>query len=220
MELEAVPFNVSAQAARHPKPAAPAFFATSVLPAGERDALSLLDGKRRLSSHDILGLSAVLQPHPLPDEVPPQPQPYPPKLRKRIDRIIAETRRGWRMWYQTLVDIADAALRKFARQTGSRYRLHTIYGENIIQTGEFLLDQYFHINFMAWPKGKQNKSQTPVHFFAEAHNPSPRNCSEEKITLCCMLVNAQRSPSHVGMFFFFYLKLLFTISLLKLSATC
>src|SRR6185436_13718978 len=41
MELEAVPFNVAAQAARHPKPAAPAFFATSVLPAGERDALSL-----------------------------------------------------------------------------------------------------------------------------------------------------------------------------------
>jgi len=111
------------------------------------------------------------------------------------------------------------ALRKFARQTGSRYRLHTIYGENIIQTGEFLLDQYFHINFMAWPKGKQNKSQTPVHFFAEAHNPSQRNRYEEKITLCCMLVNAQRSPSHVGMFFF-YLKLLFTISLLKLSATC
>jgi len=65
MELEAVPFNVAAQAARHPKPAAPAFFATSVLPAGERDARSLLDGKRRLSSHDILGLSAVLQPHPL-----------------------------------------------------------------------------------------------------------------------------------------------------------
>jgi len=166
MELGAAPFKVAARAARHPKPAALALFATSVLPGAERDALSLLAGKRRLSSHDILLLSAVLQPLPLPDEVPPQPQPYPPKLSKRIDRIIAERRRSWRIWYQTLLDIADVALRKFARQTGSRYRLHTIYGEKIIQIGEFLLDQYFHINFMAWPKGKQNKSQTPVHFFA------------------------------------------------------
>jgi hypothetical protein len=106
--------------------------------------------------------------------------------------------RGWRVLYQTLLDIADAALRQFARQTGARYRLHAIYGESIVQIGDCAVGQCFHINFMAWPKGKQNKSLTPVHFFAEAHNPHARNCSEEKITLCCMLVNAQRSPSHVG----------------------
>ncbi|CAN6290495.1 unnamed protein product [Urochloa humidicola] len=137
----------------------------------------------------------MLQPFPLPDEV--QPQPCSPKLSVRINRIIAKRRSFFRILYQTVLDIADAALRKFARQTGARYRLHTIYGLNIVQAGEFLLDQYFHINFMAWPKGKQNQSQTPLHFFAEAHKPPARNCSEEHITLCCMLVHAQPSTGHV-----------------------
>ncbi|CAN6296320.1 unnamed protein product [Urochloa humidicola] len=193
MELEAVPFKVAAQAAGHPKPAAFAHFATSVLPAVERDARSLFAGKCRLFSDDILRLSAVLQPPlPLPDEV--KPQPCSPKLSVRINRIITERRRFLRMWYQTLLDIADAALRKFARQTGARYRLHTIYGQSIVQVGDCLLDRYFHINFMAWPKGKQNKSQTPVQFFAEAHRPPPRNCSEEDITFCCMLERTQLPP--------------------------
>ncbi|CAL4929354.1 unnamed protein product [Urochloa decumbens] len=195
MELEAEPFQVAAQVARHPKPAALALFATSVLPVVERDALSVLAGKRRLFSDDILRLSAVLQPLPLPDEV--QPQPYPPKLSIRINRVIAKRRSNFRILYQTLLDIVDAALRKIARQTGARYCLHTIYGLHIVQAGEFLLEQYFHINFMAWPKGKQNQSQTPVHFFAEAHNPTTRNCSEEEITLCCMLAHAQSSTGHV-----------------------
>lgn len=216
MELEAAPFQMAAQAARHPKPAALAHFATSVLPAVERDALSVLAGKRRLSSQDIVRLSAMMQPLPLPDEVQPQP-PYPRKLRVRIDRVIAERRRNWTIWYQTMLDVADAALRKFARQTGARYRFHIIYGQNIVQTGEFRLGQCFHINFMAWPKGKQNQSQTPVHFFAEARNPPTRNCSEEDITLCCMLVHAQRS-SHVGMLLISHC-FICTIIILKLSAS-
>ncbi|KAF8776281.1 hypothetical protein HU200_003687 [Digitaria exilis] len=177
---------IDVDAARHPKPAALAHFATSVLPAVERDALSVLAGKRRLSSQDIVRLSAMLQPLPLPDDEVQRPQPYPRKLRVRIDRIIAE-RRSWTSWYQTMLDVADAALRKFARQTGARYRLHTIYGQNIVRTGEFRLGRCIHINFMAWPKGKPNRSQSPVHFFAEALNPPTRNCSEENITLCCML---------------------------------
>jgi hypothetical protein len=73
MELKTEPFKVAAQAARHPKPAALAVFATSVLPAVERDVLALLAGKRRLFSHDMLRLSAMLRPLPLPDEVQLQP---------------------------------------------------------------------------------------------------------------------------------------------------
>ncbi|CAN6296322.1 unnamed protein product [Urochloa humidicola] len=86
MELETDPFQAAAQAARHPRPAALALFATSVLPAVERDALSVLTGKHSLFSDDILRLSAMLQPFPLPDEV--QPHPCPPKLSVRINRII------------------------------------------------------------------------------------------------------------------------------------
>jgi hypothetical protein len=55
---------------------------------------------------------------------------------------------------------------------------------------------------MAWPKGKQTQSQIPVCFFAEAHNPATRNCSEEDITSCCMLGCAQPLSGHVGMLFF------------------
>jgi hypothetical protein len=198
--LEAVPFQVAAQAARHPKPSALTSFVTSVLPPVERDVLSLLAaGRRRLSSHDILRLSAMLQPLPLPDALPQQPCSR--ELTIRIGRIIAERRRCCRIAYQMFIDIADAALRKFARQTGARYRLHIIYGQSIVEAGDCCgMDQYFHINFMAWPKGKQTQSQIPVCFFAEAHNPATRNCSEEAITSCCMLGCAQPS-NHVGMFF-------------------
>nr|CAB3501853.1 unnamed protein product [Digitaria exilis] len=168
-------FQMAAQAARHPKPAALAHFATSVLPAVERDALSVLAGKRRLSSQDIVRLSAMLQPLPLPDDEVQRPQPYPRKLRVRIDRIIAE-RRSWTSWYQTMLDVADAALRKFARQTGARYRLHTIYGQNIVRTGEFRLGRCIHINFMAWPKGKPNRSQSPADA-ATVHTSHRRHAS-------------------------------------------
>jgi hypothetical protein len=201
-ELKAVSFQVAAQAARHPKPSALTRFVTSVLPPLERDVLSLLAGRRRLSSHDILRLSAMLQPLPLPDAL--AQQPCPRELSIRIGRIIAERRRCCRIAYQMFIDIADAALHKFARQTGARYRLHIIYGQSIVEAGDCCgLDQYFHVNFMAWPKGKQTHSQIPVCFFAEAHNPATRNCSEEDITSCCMLGCAQPSPSHVGMFFLF-----------------
>ncbi|KAG0527504.1 hypothetical protein BDA96_06G238700 [Sorghum bicolor] len=194
--LEAVPFQVAAQAARHPTPSALTSFVTSVLPPVERDVLSLLAaGRRRLSSHDILRLSAMLQPLPLPDALPQQPCSR--ELTIRIGRIIAERRRCCRIAYQMFIDIADAALRKFARQTGARYRLHIIYGQSIVEAGDCCgMDQYFHINFMAWPKGKQTQSQIPVCFFAEAHNPATRNCSEEAITSCCMLGCAQPS-NHV-----------------------
>ncbi|WVZ88237.1 hypothetical protein U9M48_034780 [Paspalum notatum var. saurae] len=189
--LETVPMQVAAQAARHPQASALGLFATSVLPA---DTLSLLAGKRRLSSHDVMRLSAMLQPLLPPDVSLPPPQPYPRELSVRISRIIAERRAWLRIWYQTLVDIADAALRKFARRTGARYCLHTIYGQCSLRVGEFCLQQCIHINFMAWPKGN-GTHQTPARFFVEAYCPPARNCSEEHITFCCMLEHAQPSPS-------------------------
>ncbi|GJN09403.1 hypothetical protein PR202_ga27406 [Eleusine coracana subsp. coracana] len=57
------------------------------------------------------------------------------------------------------------------------------------------MDRYFHINFMACPNGDDDATRPPVRFFAEAHSPPAKNCSQDDITLCCMLVE---SPSHVG----------------------
>ncbi|KAL6648983.1 hypothetical protein ACP70R_013207 [Stipagrostis hirtigluma subsp. patula] len=179
-------FQAAAKEARHPEPAAIALFATSVLPS---HAVSLLAGKRSLSSPDILRLSDMLLPDELPSPVPsPSHKPNP-----TVIRVINEKRGVMKIMYQTLLDIADVALHKFARQTGAHYHLHTIYEHSILLVGPTYLNRYFHINFMAWPKKNSSssatKSQAPVRFFAEAHNPPLENCAEEEITLCYMLVH-------------------------------
>ncbi|KAL6847714.1 hypothetical protein ACP4OV_022502 [Aristida adscensionis] len=189
-ELQAFVLQAAAKAARHPQPAALAVFATSPL---QREALSLLAAKRSLSSPDIARLSAMLLPSPLLDQPPPPPPPSPPSDSKRNAlalRIINLRRMLFRTWYQAFLDVADAALRKFARQTGARYSLHTIYHQSIVEVDDFLLDRYFQIKFMAWPnESSARKSHTPVRFFAEAHRPPNTNCPEEAITLCYMLVH-------------------------------
>ncbi|XP_010232626.1 uncharacterized protein LOC100844167 isoform X2 [Brachypodium distachyon] len=89
-------FQVAAKTARHPKPAAFALFASSVIPSVERDAVSLLNNKRRLSSADILCLSTMLLPSPLPDEL-----PHPPlqdRCRKAFE-IITRKRKLFIIWY-------------------------------------------------------------------------------------------------------------------------
>ncbi|TVU48422.1 hypothetical protein EJB05_08058 [Eragrostis curvula] len=196
-ELEAVPFQVAAQAAGHPKPAALALFVTSLLPNVERYALSLLAAKHTLCLPDILCLSAMLLPFLQPEEQPPQPSPQ--EQNPEVFRIFGEKRKYLKIWYQNLLDIADAALRKFVDQTGEQYHLHTIYGQSIVNNDDYLLDRYIHINLMAWRKVGSSSSacqtEAPVHFFAEAHNPPTKDCPEECITLCCML--AQLSPRHV-----------------------
>ncbi|KAL6645327.1 hypothetical protein ACP70R_016935 [Stipagrostis hirtigluma subsp. patula] len=184
--LQADLFQAAAKEARHPEPAAIALFATSVLPS---HAVSLLAGKRSLSSPDILRLSDMLLPDELPSPVPsPSHKPNP-----TVIRVINEKRGVMKIMYQTLLDIADVALHKFARQTGAHYHLHTIYEHSILLVGPTYLNRYFHINFMAWPKKNSSssatKSQAPVRFFAEAHNPPLENCAEEEITLCYMLVH-------------------------------
>ncbi|GJN09131.1 hypothetical protein PR202_ga27110 [Eleusine coracana subsp. coracana] len=199
VEFEADPFQEVAQAAGHPKPAALALFVTSVLPTVERDALSLLAAKRTLCLQDIESLSAMLLPSPLPELEDPLPQPSPREQHPEVIRIIGERRKNLKIWYQSLLDIADAALRKFARQTGEHYHLHTIYGESIVKNEDYEVDQYVHINFMAWRNVDSSsldcQSEAPVRFFAEADNPPTRDCPEECITLCCIL--PQPSPCRV-----------------------
>jgi hypothetical protein len=193
-EAEAV-FLAAAKAARHPNPAALALFASSVIPSVARDAVLLLNSKRRLSSADILRLSAMVLPSPLPDEL-----PHPP-LQERFPaafKLIARRRKLLVRTYTKWVQLADAALSKYARQTAEHYQLHIIYAVGALQD-EFGLDESYHVSFMAWPEDPPCCASTdapPAFFFAEALYPSGSEFSEEDITLCCMV---QPSPTGVGM---------------------
>uniref|UniRef100_A0ACD5VUF4 Uncharacterized protein n=1 Tax=Avena sativa TaxID=4498 RepID=A0ACD5VUF4_AVESA len=184
-------FQAAARAARHPKPAALALFASSVLPSVERDAVSLLNNKRRLSSADILRLSTMLLPSPLPDEL-----PHPPLRERCMEafQIIARRRNNLIRWYRRWVEMADAALCKYAQQTAAHYQLHIIYGLGTLQDDACSRHQSYHINFMAWPKDPSSARDAPVFFFAEARGPSGSVFCEEDITLCCIV---QPSPSEV-----------------------
>lgn len=171
------------RAAQHPKPAALAHFLATVLPAVVTDAASVLAGKPSLSSSDIARVSAMLAPSPLPDE-PPQPP-----LRERspkIIRIINDRRNNLRGWYKILLQLANAALRKYAQQTGEEYELHTIYGETFLKDRNERAE-YIHINFMASPSSCQCLQASPVCFFAEVLRPPRFKYHEAETTLCCIV---------------------------------
>ncbi|KAM3352921.1 hypothetical protein ACQJBY_024233 [Aegilops geniculata] len=124
----------------------------------------------------------MLLPSPLPDEL-----PHPP-LEERFTaafKLITRRRNLLIRWYKRWVELADAALRKYAQQTAAHYQLHVIYGIGSVHDGSF------HISFMAWPKDPSCAREAPVFFFAEAL-PSGSDFCEEDITLCCTV---QPSPS-------------------------
>uniref|UniRef100_A0A8R7JYW3 DUF3615 domain-containing protein n=1 Tax=Triticum urartu TaxID=4572 RepID=A0A8R7JYW3_TRIUA len=89
-------------------------------------AVSLLNNKRWLSSADILRLSTMLLPSPLLDDL-----PHPPLEEERFIaafKLITRKRNLLIRWYKRWVELADAALHKYAQQTGAHYQLHIIYG--------------------------------------------------------------------------------------------
>uniref|UniRef100_A0ACD5XFP8 Uncharacterized protein n=1 Tax=Avena sativa TaxID=4498 RepID=A0ACD5XFP8_AVESA len=141
---------------------------------------------------NILRLSAMLLPSPVTDEL-----PHPP-LQERYTaafKLIARRRTLLIRWYTEWVQLAEAALRKYAQQTGAHYQLHIIYGVGALQD-EFDRDESYHISFMAWPKDPNCSASTEasVFFFDEALYPSGSEFSEEDITLCCIV---QPSPTEV-----------------------
>uniref|UniRef100_A0ACD5XB92 Uncharacterized protein n=1 Tax=Avena sativa TaxID=4498 RepID=A0ACD5XB92_AVESA len=132
------------------------------MPSVIRDAESLLSDKHRLSSLDILHLSTMVLPSPLPDQL-----PHPP-LQERYTaafKLIARRRMLLIRLYREWVQLADTALSKYAKQTGEHYLLHIIYGDPSCATSR----------------------GAPVFFFAEALYPSGSEFSQEDITLCCIV---------------------------------
>ena len=134
----------------------------------------------------------MVLPSPLPDEL-----PHPPLQERCVEvfQIIGRKRKSIQRWYKRWVEIAEAALSKYAKQTGAHYQLHIIYGLGTLK-GECYSDESFHINFMAWPEDPSSAREAPVFFFAEALPPPGPCFCEEDITLCCTV---QPSPSEVGM---------------------
>jgi hypothetical protein len=134
----------------------------------------------------------MLLPSPTPDEL-----PHPPLQErcKEAFQIIARRRNVLIRWYRRWVEMADAALSKYAKQTAADYQLHIIHGLGTMKD-EFNVDKSFHINFMAWPMDPSSAREAPVFFFAEALRPSGSHFCEEDITLCCTV---QPSSSEVGM---------------------
>lgn len=183
-EVVKAAFQMAVEAAKHPNPAAFALFASSGLP----DVSRLLASKRCLSSLDIHRLSTVLPHYPLANELssclpPPDPSPT-------ISQYISTRKRGAIKWCNSLLQIADAALCKFASKTGLHYELHTIYGDSLLDDEDF--NDYFHINFMGQPKEDHSSSSgaEPVRalfFFAEAPRPGRHDFREEDISICCLV---------------------------------
>ncbi|XP_037487580.1 uncharacterized protein LOC119366025 [Triticum dicoccoides] len=132
----------------------------------------------------------MLLPSPLLDDL-----PHPPLEEERFIaafKLITRKRNLLIRWYRRWVELADAALHKYAQQTGAHYQLHIIYGIGSVHD-EFNMDHSFHISFMAWPKDPSRAREAPVFFFAEALLSGSDFC-EEDITLCCIV---QPSPSEV-----------------------
>ncbi|EES02096.2 uncharacterized protein LOC8074104 [Sorghum bicolor] len=183
-EVVKAAFQMAAEAAKHPNPAAFALFASSGLP----DVSRLLASKRGLSSLDIRRLSSVLPHYPLANELssclpPPDPSP-------RISQYISTRKKGAIKWCNSLLQIVDAALCKFASKTGLHYELHTIYGDSLLTDEDFY--DYYHINFMGLPKDDRSSSSgaEPVRalfFFAEAPRPGRHDFREEDISICCLV---------------------------------
>jgi hypothetical protein len=177
----------------------------------ERDAVSVVTGNSVLSSANIARLSAMLAPSPLPDD---PPQPPLRERRPKIIRIINDRRNNIRRCYKGLLEMADAALRKYAHQTGEQYELHTIYGETFRKDYEEF-HVYVHMNFMASSSSyKALQAPQPVCFFAEALRPPRPGYHEDDITLCSIV---QPSPTDIGTYVLMESELPFSyVSLLKL----
>uniref|UniRef100_A0A0D9Y7H6 DUF3615 domain-containing protein n=1 Tax=Oryza glumipatula TaxID=40148 RepID=A0A0D9Y7H6_9ORYZ len=157
----------------------------------ERDAVSVVAGNSVLSSANIARLSAMLAPSPLPDD---PPQPPLRERRPKIIRIINDRRNNIRRCYKGLLEMADAALRKYAHQTGEQYELHTIYGETFRKDYEEF-HVYVRMNFMASSSSyKALQAPQPVCFFAEALRPPRPGYHEDDITLCSIV---QPSPTDI-----------------------
>lgn len=178
-------YLAAAEAAHHPVPCAMAHFASTVLPTVEHDADMLLRVNRALSARYLDCLSTMLVPSPIPEDL----CPPPPLITTWVAAIIKSRIENCKDAKEFSRRLTEAALCKYAQQTGQHYELHFICGLHMFIRSE----AYWHINFLARPKDAAR--ELPICFFAEATVPMGEDDEflEEDIVLCCPV-----NPSTVG----------------------
>ncbi|KAF7054282.1 hypothetical protein CFC21_061985 [Triticum aestivum] len=178
-------FLKAAEAAHHPMPHALALFVSSVLPKVERDARMLLCVNRALTAPELDRLSDMLVPSPLPEDL----YPPPPLVTSWVAAVIKSRIEGCKYSQETSRQLVEAALSKYAQQTGQHYELHLVCGINLFIQSE----AFWHINFLARPKDAAG--ELPIYFFAEATVAMGEDdeFQEEDIVLCCPI-----KPAGIG----------------------
>jgi hypothetical protein len=179
-------YLAAAEAAHHPVPRAMALFASSILPTVEHDAGKLLRVNQVLSPPDLDRLSAVLVPSPIPEDL----CPPPPLMTTWVAAIIKARIINCKDSQEFSRQLTEAALCKYAQQTGQHYELHIFCGLHVFFRSEF----FWHINFLARPKDAAG--ELPIYFFAEATAMGEDGkFLVDDIVLCCPI-----KPSRIGMY--------------------
>ncbi|XP_066313308.1 uncharacterized protein [Miscanthus floridulus] len=160
-----VAFQLAAEAARHPNPAAFAHFA-SALPTinAKNSLLQHLLINYMLSPGNIDHLTNVLVPE-LPDE-PPLP---PPTIRPRVLDCISSQKQQFKDTGRRVLDVVNMASQHYTLQTGEQLVLHSVSGASLVnEEEEGLSNCYYQINFLANRKYPDSALGFPVVLFTEA----------------------------------------------------
>ncbi|KAF7028725.1 hypothetical protein CFC21_040593 [Triticum aestivum] len=126
-------------------------------------------------------------------------------LNKNQKMLIPAIRKKFKADQEFYVRKVNAALNKFSQQTGVDYELHIICGVNpkVCEGSTTYLYkkrfkyEYFHINFLATPKGSDPATTPRELFFAECSNGD--NDEEERPSLCLPVLGS--SIDHTRCFF-------------------
>jgi hypothetical protein len=111
---ESVAYDIASRAARHPNPAALVKFAMTVMPQVGRTFWPKPGVKRVLSSSDVLAISDTFS-----QKLPPSKSMKVQKLSSRATKIISANRDAFEACQCTVVKMAKAALRRYAKQWAS-----------------------------------------------------------------------------------------------------
>uniref|UniRef100_A0ACD5ZBF8 Uncharacterized protein n=1 Tax=Avena sativa TaxID=4498 RepID=A0ACD5ZBF8_AVESA len=191
---ESVGYEAASRAAHHPSPAALVEFATTVMPEVGRTLGAV---RQVLSSSDVHTISETLL-----QNSPPCKSLKVRKLSSRATKIISANRDEFKACQGTIVKMVEAALHRYAKQSGQKYELLFICDVNstISKYGEcYCLHNYSypfsHMNIWAKLRGSQNDDadQVPTLFFIQCSN-SDKDAQDMEF-LCCPISDLSK---HAG----------------------
>uniref|UniRef100_A0ACD6AGH5 Uncharacterized protein n=1 Tax=Avena sativa TaxID=4498 RepID=A0ACD6AGH5_AVESA len=191
---ESVAYEAASRAANHPSPAALAEFATTVMPEAGRTLASV---RQVLSSSDVHTISEILL-----QNSPPCKSSKVRKLSSRATNIISANHDEFKACQGTIVKMVEAALHRYAKQSGQKYELLFICDVNstIPKDGECYCPHSYsypfsHMNIWARLRGSQNDDadQVPTLLFIQCSN-SDKDAQDMEF-LCCPISDLSK---HAG----------------------